>query len=202
MRSAIFSSLILFLVSGVGLAGDLASDPNALVYDGTTWCGSTVMSSDGLNATIDYCVYGPGDFSYPGLGYTPTSGEFVYAYQVFVDPNVEVFKFSVGMLESNEANNIGAFTMTDGVAPDVMYFSGTPVDSATWEWTSGLLSGSKSYGLAYSSINAPLWWLGSIQNGGMGAAGIVPSPSDVIPEPATLGLVLVGAIVGGLRRRR
>jgi hypothetical protein len=210
MRSAIVNSLVLFLVSGVALAGDLASDPNALVYDGTTWCGSANVSAGPngagkyLNATIDYCVYAPGQFSYPDQGYTPTSGEFVYAYQVFIDDDVEVFKFLVGMLESNEANNIGTWSMTGGLDPNAMGFGGTPpnLDSAWWSWDPAMQPTEKSVGLAFSSINAPLWWIGTVHNSGLQASAMVPSPSDVIPEPATLCFLLAGAVVGGLRRRR
>ncbi len=210
MRGAILCSLVLLLLSGAALGGPLATDPNAAVYDGTTWHGSVDVlagpNAEGkyLRATIDYCVYAPGMFSYPGQGYTPTAGEFVYAYQVFVDPNVEAFKLSVGMLASNEANNIGTWAISGGVDPNDLGFGGTPpnLDTAWWSWDPGLQPGENSVGLAYSSINAPLWWLGTIQNSGLAASGFVPSPSDVIPEPATMGLVLAGAIAALRRRRR
>lgn len=210
MRIVIVNVLALLLLCSVAQAGVLATDPNALFYDGTLWSGSTVMELDALRATVDWCVYGPGQFSYPGLGYTPTSGEFVYAYQVFVEATTEVLTFSVGLLESNEANNIGTWAISGGVEPTSMGIQGTPpFEEAAWNWgseeeepPSGLQPGSNSVGLAYSSINAPLMYGGYIMNGGSSAVGEVPSASDVIPEPATLGLLLAGAIAAGLRRRR
>ncbi len=198
MRIAIASLLVLVLLSGVAYAGALATDPNALYYDGTTWCGSTLMQNGNLKATVDYCVYGPGTFSYPGQGYTPTSGEFVYAYQVFVEGTTEVLTFAVSLDTSNAASNIGTWSMSGGVAPDSM-----DLDSeAYWEWYDGMFQGDKSVGLAFSSSHAPKWYDGGILNGGSAATNDVPSPSDVIPEPATLGLLLVGAIAGGWRRHR
>ena len=204
MRFAIISTLVLVLLSGVAVAGPLAEDPNALFYDGTLWRGTTVMKLYTMDANVDWCVYAPGQFSYPGLGYTPTSGEFVYAYQVFVEPESEVFTFSVGLDVSNKANNIGTFLLSGGAEPDSSVIHGTPpFEEAVWEWFDpGLQPGSKSVGLAFSSVNAPKFYGGNVMNSGGGAGGDVPSPSDVIPEPVTLGLLLVGAIVGGLRRNR
>jgi hypothetical protein len=202
MRTAIINSLVLVLLSGVAYAGALATDANALVYDSTTWRGTTVMvdsNNPDLKANVDYCVYGPGQFSYPGLGYTPTSDEFVYAYQVFIEGSTEVLNFAVTLGASNGANNVGSWTMTGGVAPDESGIGGGEVN---WGWDDGLHQGEESYGLAFSSPHAPTWDSGAIINGGGAASNDVPSPSDVIPEPTTLGLLLVGAIVGGWRRRR
>jgi hypothetical protein len=200
MRIAIANLSVLVLLSSVAFAGDLASDPNALYYDDTTWCGTAVMEEGNLKATIDYCVYGPGQFSYPGQGYTPTSGEFVYAYQVFGEGTTEIITFGVGLDVSSAANNIGTWTMSGGVEPNEEKFQGSPPDSAIWKWVPGIQQGFKSVGLAFSSPHAPMWYVGDIENGGSGAAGELPSPSDVIPEPVTLSLLLAGAVVGGWRR--
>jgi hypothetical protein len=203
MRIVIVNLLVLVLLSGVAFAGSLATDPNALYYDGTTWCGTTVVSSDGLDANMDYCVYGPGQFSYPGLGYTPTPGEFVYAYQVFVTGEIEVITFFVGLDVGNQANNIGTWSMSGGMEPDTLEISGTPPDTAFWQWDDPTMQpGSKSVGLAFSSVNAPEWYAGAVANGGDAVVGDLPSPSDVIPEPGTVALLLAGAIAGGWRRNR
>jgi hypothetical protein len=203
-------SMMLVGLCGTVLAGPLAVDPNVW-FDGTTlWHGTTNMTAgpnaeeEYLNVDVDWAVYCPDQFHWDG--YVPTPGEFTYAYQVYVNPQVGVFKFSVGMLEGNDANNIGAFSDPPnglaGVAPASMYFGGTPPDTANWEWASpGMLPGQNSMGLVYCSANAPLFFVGSIQNAGLQAAGLVPSPSDVIPEPATLVLAGVGAMML-LRRRR
>jgi hypothetical protein len=199
-------SMMLVGLCGTVLAGPLAEDPNVW-FDGTTlWHGTTNMSAgpnaqgEYLNVDVDWAVYCAFQFHWDGYG--PPPGEFTYAYQVYVNPQVGVFKFSVGMLEGNDADNIGIFPLGAGVAPFLMGFGGTPPDTANWDWASpGLLPGQNSVGLAYSSINAPLFFVGSIHNAGLQAAGMVPSPSDVIPEPATLVLAGVGAMML-LRRRR
>jgi hypothetical protein len=199
MRIVIVNLLVLVLLSGVAFAGPLATDPNAY----NAWCGSTVMQSanGSLKVPVDYCVYGPGQFSYPGLGYTPTPGEFVYAYQMFVEGPTDVITFSVALDMGGSGDNEGSWEINDGdVAPD-----SSGLDEGIevyWQWNSGLLTGEKSYGLAFSSLYAPTWGNGGVFNSGSGASGDVPVPSDVIPEPATLGLLLVGGIAGGWRRNR
>ena len=190
---------------GVALGGPLASEVNHY-FDGTThWCGTAAFDSGaGLNGTIDYCVYQPN--MYPAGGdYTPTPNEFVYAYQVYVTGSVPAVLFSVGMLDSNEANNLSDDLnngQLGGDDPDLVYWTGSDPNllAANWEWTTAGLT-TYSDVLVYSSINAPLWYLGSIQDGGQGASALVPSPSDVIPEPAALSLLALG-VVAVLRRKR
>ncbi|KPK84765.1 MAG: hypothetical protein AMJ81_04840 [Phycisphaerae bacterium SM23_33] len=192
---------------GSALAGPLATDPNAWSYKGTTWCGSvSVESAAGeLKADVDYCVYWWTD--YPGTDYTPTPGEFVYAYQVYVTGTAPVMKFSVGMLESNEANNIGddpGLGQAGGHAPDASFFTGAAptLDAANWEWLDANPLETHSDGLVYSSINAPLWWVGTVHNSGQAASDYVPSPSDLIPEPGMMGLLVLGFVAAVRRRRR
>ena len=200
------------LLSGVLLCGSawagLAADGNAYVdSEGFAWHGSTDFIGAGLNeglsATVEWCVYGPGD--YPGTDYVADADEFVYAYQVFVAAgSAQVTKLSVGMLDSNEANDIGADeTLVSGTAPSSAFFTNPPpnLDTANWLWSSGLAADTHSRGLVYSSVNAPLLFIGTVHDGGKQVAGDLPSPSDVIPEPATLGLMAAG-LLGLLRRRR
>jgi hypothetical protein len=205
-RAAVLAMLGVFLCGSV-VAGPLATDPNAWNDGTTTWCGTTsVQSFEGdLKATIDYCVYRWD--AYPGTDYTPTPGEFVYAYQVYVTGTGPVMKFSVGMLESNEANNIDhdpGLGDSGGHVPDHWHFTGTApnLDAANWQWEDTDPLVTHTDGMVYSSENMPLWWIGTVHNSGQAASGYVPSPSDVIPEPATLGLLALGFVAAIRRRRR
>ena len=177
--------------------------------DNVTWTGSTHIESAGgeLAADIEWAVFGPDDSPYSGANFTPTAGEFVYAYQVIVDLRLEVNKFWVNMEPSNEANGIGWFDLPGGIAPSLSEFASVDPQnlvSADWTFAGDLLPGEVSAGLAYSSINAPIEWLGFIQDGGQGGIpeGWVPSPGDVIPEPVTLVfLLLVGGVLLAIRRK-
>jgi hypothetical protein len=206
MCKAAASAMVAVLVCGSAAAGPLATDPNAWSDGTTTWCGTaSVESFEGdLKADIDYCVYWW--TRYPGTDYTPPVGHFVYAYQVYVTGTGPVKKLSVGMLAGNDAGNIAddaGLGDAGGHAPDSSFFTGPApnYDAANWEWADADPLVTHSDGLVYASINAPRWWIGTVQNTGQAASGYVPSPSDVIPEPATLGLLALG-LVAALRRRR
>lgn len=189
---------MLVLVLCLGLAGSASAaldTSNAYVDgDSVTWAGQTTMSSSDVDfsADIEWCVDAPGG-----------DGLFKYKYQVTCTGTVSLSKFSVGMLASNEAQGIGYVQIdpTD-IAPTNAAFAGTYPDlqNADWEFA-GMEDGEISYELFYYSVNEPIMFGGSIQDG-VTAGGLVPSPSDVIPEPATLSLLAIGAAAGLFRRRR
>jgi hypothetical protein len=210
--------LVVTTLSALALAGPLATDPNAYIDPNTNTPvqgTKTLSASDGqgntLSATIDYCVYGPGSFSYGS--YTtfagtkiPAANEFTYAYQVTTVGGTELMSsLWVNMIDSNEATDVGQFALSSGVVPDDWYFAGTypTLNTANWDfYPPNLAVGDGSCGLAYVSVNAPTWQMaGWIQDGGLSASELLPSPSDVIPEPATI-LLLAGSAIGLLRRGR
>jgi len=205
---------LLMAAAGVTSAGTLATDPDALVWDGQTWQGTEYLASGNLSATVDWVVLHEDDWSYSG--YTPTSDPnnpslpvYCYAYQIWCTNSDDVMRFWVGMLESNEARELGTFTVDAGdasaIAPDGPNgLEGSPVDSANWRWSSGLSNGEHSIGLVYTSVNVPITdflAMGWVQDGGTSAGWLMATPGNEIPEPTTLGLLAIG-IVGLLRRRR
>lgn len=182
-------------------AGPLAFHPNAI----PGFTGTTPYSNGILSGTVDYAVFLPGDW--PGYaGYSPTPGEAVYTYQIYVDGAAPVSSLAVAIDPPNPANNIGWFFDGDGTfVPTGAFLSGPP-DTAEWDF-SGITAGSASVGLAFSSPNLPMEFFGSVQDTGIGAFVIpLPSPGPVpIPEPSSLVLSALGAaflVVAGRRYRR
>ena len=179
-------------VLALGIAGAMAFgasadagvlNGHAAAYnDGTAWTGSTAFDNGlGVAGTIDWAVFGPGDFPY--AGYSPTGADAIHSLTLN-DPN-------------NAANNVGAFADLAGEAPISMAI-GTQVE---WNFA-GLDTGDNSTGLAFSSIKTPDTLFGIVHNGGSFAVAVplpVPGPND-IPEPASLALLGAGGLMM-LRRR-
>lgn len=207
------TTLILALGIAVALlispsyAGPLASHPDAV--DSAT--GSQLTSSGGLNVTVEYAVLEVDDFNddFSGLGYTPTPGQLVYAYQVINnDPPSTVDVTTQIILPADPAGNIGSFNIGD-VAPGASTFIGT---QATWFFFSAITPGQTSYGLAFSSPNAPVLDFSGSLTVGVGGASVVAAvhvPGDdlyvpaPIPEPSTVAMLGLGGLaLVGLRRRR
>lgn len=194
-------------------AGPLATHPNAIPgFSGVTAFDSDVTPNNGsLQGTIEFAVFAPGNYPVGLLGYTPTSGEAVYAYQVFVtdqpsvvnEPPVSVF--SVDLI--NDANNIGSFSgnsgngIVSGTAPTTANLN--PFTNAEWLFP-GIAAGGTSEGLAFSSPNIPMMFFGGVVDTGE-SAFVVPLPSPdsfPIPEPGTVSMVLIAAGMSLIRRRR
>lgn len=211
----VFAVLAILVLSASALAGTLANDPNALVWNGQTWQGTASLTNGNLSATVDWVVLNENDWSYNG--YTPSSDpnypgytSYVYAYQVWCTGSDDVMKTFISMLESNEARAIGTFTVdvgdTSALAPTTIGFEGSPIDTANWRWdgVGGLLTGQHSVGLAYTSVNLPIesfLAMGHVQDGGASASALMATPGNEIPEPMTMALLVLGS-VGLLRRRR
>ena len=215
MRAAICARVVLavsvFLaIAACASAGVLSDHPSAYNDGIGTWSGSTDFS-DGigpevLSATVEWAVFAPGQF--PFSGYSPGSGRFSYVYEVYPTGTLEVNWFWVNMLSGNYAQNIGNFALPDStIAPINAGWGSTDplnLDSAVWEFSGTLAPGEASYGLVYSSVNQPLEWFGFVQDGGLlgSPQGILPSPSNDIPEPATVGILAVCGVLVAARRRR
>ena len=195
-------------------AGTLASDgsaffgddPVTVVFDPILWSGSTayvgtVPPAD-LFGDIEWAVYAPGTFPAVFTGYTPDPTHFVYAFQLFEDGSAPASLFSVVLI--NPATDIGTFTgggvSGDPATTEVLL----PFDSATWEFA-GIGAGGSSVGLAFSSPFSPTMGFGVVlDDGEVGPVIPLPTPSNVIPEPATWTLAVLGLfgfVVASLRRR-
>ena len=195
MRRLLSLALCMCLICGVATAAlDTSNayvDPNSYV-----WTSTVTLSNSNLSADIEWCVNDR----------VLHDGElqFEYVYRVNATGSAAVTKLSVGMLASNKAQDIGSFQIDpNDIAPTDAYFGGSPPTLNDANWTfAGMTDGDISYALNYWSVNAPLFGPGSIHDGGTIAGGMLPSPSDVIPEPLTLALLGVGGLAVLSRRRR
>jgi len=202
VRFAITVAISMALIN-VGLVSQASAgvlDGYAGAYnDGSvTWTGSAPFSQGTLVGYVDYAVFGPGQF--PFAGYTPTVGELTYVYQVFETGSAPLSSFSVTL--SDLADSIGSFNGLAGMAPN----SGVLVSGISANWTfAGIVQGSNSEGLVFSSIRKPQNLFGSVVDTGQSGYAIpLPSPSNVsIPEPTSI-LIALGMSFGLplIRRRR
>ena len=113
------------LCATTAIAGPLATDPAAYFDGAFTWHSTTPYqgyndyptntSPSGLTGTIDWAVYAPGTFPAGYLGYTPTPGEFVYAYQAIQSGPAPLSGYSLTLEAIGD--NIGSFAGLGVVGP-------------------------------------------------------------------------------------
>jgi hypothetical protein len=204
-------------VFGVGIGSAGLLDWGVPFPDGPgLWRGTTAFSSEDepLAGTVDWVVYGPGNF--PFSGYEPTEGEYTYVYQVHNSPDpagVDITTFTVDV--QNEADRIAWFTdLAKGV-------SGTPATEMQLDWSPDVAQaywrfgehgnpltsigiGGSSAGLVFSSPKQPMASYAGVVDGGLGVIVVpVPTPSaNPIPEPATVSLAMAGLVVLAALRLR
>lgn len=196
-------ALMLFLASA-GSAAPLSGHPDAY-NDGTSWTGAVSLVNLPLEATLEYAVFTAADFTanFGGSGYVP-SDSLVYTYQIFGIGSQAVTAEIVGI--SNPVSNIGTFQIN---ASDIDASSAAITTNAVWEFSPGIGAGETSYGLAFSSPNAPMANGPSltVAEGTSGTFSVlnfgVPTPGSIaIPEPATLALSMLASSAVLLSRRR
>jgi hypothetical protein len=177
------------------LAGIL--NGHAAAYSGVA--GSIPFNNGlGVSGNVDYAVFTAADFNanFGGLGYVPTDA-FVYTYQVEATGSEGLSAEIIGV--SNPAHTIGTFDIGDVNAASASF---TP--NARWLFAPEIATGTTSWGLAFSSPALPIVGASLTIAGGMQSlvAG-VPTPGPIsVPEPGSLLLVTIGALVAGAARRR
>lgn len=194
--------LVLTAVAVLGLCGTApaALDTSNVYTDGngTTWTDTVTLTDQTLSAAVEYCVNGR----------VLHGGElqFEYVYQITSLGTAPLTQFQLTMKSSNEAVDIGSHQIDPGdIPPTEQDFNPKPPaepDYAYWSFANlDLVAPETSYAMTYWSVNEPLLWLGSVINDSYTASGMLASPSNVIPEPVTIGLLTVG-LLPLLRRRK
>jgi len=203
VRATRTGALALCLVGGLftassAEAGVLNGHINAFTdVSNVTWTASTAFDNgSGLSGFVDWAVFGPGSF--PFTGYTPTAGELTYAYQVFSTGPDAIHTFSLDLNGGAGANNIGSFSDLAGQVPSSQSLGA----QAIWNF-SGIAQSLNSSGLAFSALQVPTSFFGTVVNGG-GFDFVFPLPtpsSNDIPEPASLALLTLGGMILLPRRK-
>jgi hypothetical protein len=192
----------------------LSADTNAI----PAWHGSVRYTNvdpiynPQLAVDVNYAVYAPGRFNASFPGQDPTAGtEFIYAYQVLnnLTPHPGwpiwqgnedyVTKFSVGMTQLDELPSNAGYVVGTGQAPSS---SNLPLGSAGWTYRSSsnkLIYGSTSAVLYYASPFGPEWDDGTVK--GYNAVTIPLSMPSPTPEPASLSVLVIGAVISRIFRR-
>jgi hypothetical protein len=197
--------LAVILVFGQnGFAVSLSSDPAAM----SSWRGSSPFSSpDGkLTGSVDFAVYGKGD--YDGMYKKLFADSYVYAYQVFNDENskVAVDYFSVGLYADAKAQNAVYDPMKGADPPEgsIPFMQFVLPQSVIYLFQSDNIgAGEHSLTVLFGSDSAPDMAKGAVSGGFTGGTTMnLPTPGWIVPEPATFGLLIGGAMMAIRRRRK
>ena len=175
------------------------------------WQGTSHRNQDGYNVWVDYAAY---DTQMQGLSAAETAffnkldlpGQYIYAYEVFCTQGdyEELANFSVYSVSGNPmdviADSIGSSEDPDhgGVKSINEHFADSN-KKGVWEFESGsLIAGKYSWFLVFSSDASPVKGDYEVKQ----REGDFPTPSDEIPEPGTLILFGISAVLMRLGKRK
>jgi hypothetical protein len=191
-KSVVISLSVLFCVcANASLIGGIPE------YSGTT----TFNLSNGtsvLNVSVEYAVFAPGQYAGSDIS---GGSDYIYAYQIFSDSasNVAVDFFSVDV-SAGSINAVGADT-TYGVLAGVNPLAFNFPQSAGYMFIySALQPGQHSSVMLFSSDYAPTMGFGTVSGGGLSGMGALPT--ILIPEPATMALLIPAIMALRIKRKK
>jgi len=190
-KSVVISLSVLFCVcANASLIGIPA-------YSGTTAFNLSNGTSV-LNVSVEYAVFAPGQYAGSDIS---GGSDYIYAYQIFSDSasNVAVDFFSVDV-SAGSINAVGADTtygVLGGVNPLAFNF---PQSAGYMFIYSALQPGQHSSVMLFSSDYAPTMGFGTVSGGGLSGMGALPT--ILIPEPATMALLIPAIMALRIKRKK
>ncbi len=150
----------------------------------------------------DYAVFAPRHVSRDRYDFRDRSisgrcTEYVYTYLVNNEAasDVQQTLFSVGLASGSGAHNAGTNNSLGGQAPDPQVIT----SSSFLHFYDGIAPGSSSNITLFTSPNPPTFGSASVGDGGLSDQELMPTP--LVPEPASLGLLVAAGMMAFGRRR-
>jgi hypothetical protein len=152
-----------------------------------------------VSANVDFAVFEPSEFGVAFPGHDPSGGDdYVYAYQI---ENLDngIITMTLGLDGDESLGSVGFVGDVGLVNPSSSQFTGAGPTSVAWSFSPGQLTNGVSSAILFlTSANAPEMDSALVQASFVDSQSL-PSP---VPEPASLGLVSICAMVGLSRRNR
>jgi len=189
--------LLSVLMPGILCSSALATTLNADAAALTK--GSQPFAGTAWSADVEYAVYAPA--TYPG-SHPDKDAKYIYAYQVFASSagTATLTSLSLNLPVGAGAASPGddlTYGMAGGVAPLLSRLTGSPPTIV--QWVLDVDGGEHSTVLLFSSPNSHTLAAATLANGGVGDTQSLPTP---LPEPTTMALLALGALVLVRRWRR
>jgi hypothetical protein len=192
----------------------LATTADALNTDGPDsgfWRGSHLLTGATFSGTVDFAVFGPGDFQsyldgeYGGGTYTDPTGssEYIYAFQFRSDTGATIQTLNAGYDVGADIGSLpapGSMAASGDTGPTSTTYNAS---SARWDWGFGasVANGKISDLLFYSSNRPPkpdFATLGAQYLLDQADSGPNDFASPAVPEPASLVSMIIAVVGAGL----
>ena len=209
---ALFFALNFFAVAA--FAGVLGYGTPYTDGTGVTWDGVSHFSNttSGLAGDVDWIVYARVDSRTPAPAILHRRTKYTYVYQIVSTGTVSVsdFNFSVDEVVGNISSFVSPGQVDGDLPAGIDFVSG----QGGWvDWAFDGINGPNeggnhtAAGLVFTSPKAPMSTsTGTITDGGTtGRLDLLPAPGtgngNIVPEPTTLALALVGlGLIAAIRR--
>jgi len=198
MKTIVLLAIVLFATASAYKAYAL---PSSTYGEDNGWQGFTSYTENGLDLLIQFTVYdtwtNPGEFTWAGAVEMPDTDQYIYAYQIFSNPQTstkDVNYFSVLDIDGGAiAQSVIHSTTTQpdetglGISPD----PNVSVVQGSWQWSQQqlLVAGKYSSWLIFSSANAPVKGTFEVKPVEQQEN---PFPVPNVPEPSMIALFGLG----------